>query len=121
MKMKRLRSGEIEGVAEGTAIPLNYTAATALNRPPTEPPPPDPLIVLHGLTEVLARLATVLDRPPVERMVSRKDFAAIIRVSLPVLDRMRAAGKLPRPDMYISRSPRWRADTIRAWIERGGR
>jgi predicted DNA-binding transcriptional regulator AlpA len=37
------------------------------------------------------------------------------------IERLRAAGKLPRPDILIGRSPRWRASTIQTWVERGGR
>ncbi len=37
------------------------------------------------------------------------------------IERMRAAGKLPPPDLFIGNSPRWREETIQAWIERGGR
>jgi predicted DNA-binding transcriptional regulator AlpA len=37
------------------------------------------------------------------------------------IERLRASGKLPRPDLSIGRSPRWRASTIQAWVERGGR
>ncbi|MGO9810707.1 MAG: helix-turn-helix transcriptional regulator [Isosphaeraceae bacterium] len=38
------------------------------------------------------------------------------------IERMRASGKLPKPDLLIGRrSPRWLASTIQAWIERGGR
>jgi hypothetical protein len=81
----------------------------------------DVLAALRALPPLLARLAGALDRPPVETLLTRKDFARVIRVSTAVFDRLRAGGKLPIHDMYISRSHRWRADTIRAWIERRGR
>jgi len=31
------------------------------------------------------------------------------------------AGKVPKPDIKIGKMPRWKAATIRAWIERGGK
>ena len=38
------------------------------------------------------------------------------------VDRMRSSGRLPKPDLIVGRrSPRWRAATIRAWIESGGK
>jgi predicted DNA-binding transcriptional regulator AlpA len=38
------------------------------------------------------------------------------------IERLRASGKLPKPDLLIGRrSPRWLESTIQAWIERGGR
>ena len=38
------------------------------------------------------------------------------------IERMRASGKLPKPDLLIARhSPRWRVSTIQAWIDRGGK
>jgi predicted DNA-binding transcriptional regulator AlpA len=36
------------------------------------------------------------------------------------LERMRTAGQFPPPDVMIGRSPRWRPETIRRWVERGG-
>ncbi len=33
----------------------------------------------------------------------------------------KGAGKVPKPDIKIGKTPRRKAGTIRAWIERGGR
>jgi hypothetical protein len=38
-----------------------------------------------------------------------------------IVERIRSAGRIPRPDMHVGRRPRWSAATIRARIERGGR
>jgi len=53
-------------------------------------------------------------------LVTRDDIADALRVDKRTLDRLRSAGKLPKPDLFIFRSSRWRPETIRAWIESGG-
>jgi len=57
----------------------------------------------------------------VEALIARDDLAAILRVDTRTIDRMRSRGDLPKPDLHVSRSPRWTAARIRAWIEGGGR
>jgi hypothetical protein len=37
-----------------------------------------------------------------------------------LVERMRSAGKIPKPDIKIGKMPRWKPETIRRWIERGG-
>jgi hypothetical protein len=34
---------------------------------------------------------------------------------------MRSAGQLPRPDVQLGRLPRWKPETLRDFIARGGR
>jgi predicted DNA-binding transcriptional regulator AlpA len=54
----------------------------------------------------------------IEPLLSRRDLANVLRTSLRSLDRLQASGRLPKPDMYLSaRQPRWRAETIRTWID----
>jgi predicted DNA-binding transcriptional regulator AlpA len=49
------------------------------------------------------------------------DLCRILGIDRRSLERMRSAGRLPRPTMYVCRrSPRWTAEVIRAWIEQGG-
>jgi hypothetical protein len=84
------------------------------------------LAELVKLPSLLARLADALDRQTaaglIEPVLTRRDLARALRVSLPLLDRLRAAGRLLKPDLLLSRrSPRWRAAAVRAWIEKGGR
>jgi predicted DNA-binding transcriptional regulator AlpA len=54
---------------------------------------------------------------PIEPLLSVTDLARILAVSRRSLERLRAAGKLPRPDLHLGRSPRWRAETIRRWLD----
>lgn len=60
------------------------------------------------------------DTPPViggiEPMLSVDDLARILSGSRRTVERMRSAGKLPRPDLHLGKCPRWRPDTVRAWI-----
>ena len=59
---------------------------------------------------------------PVERLTYRlADLAKALGISRRALERERSAGRLPRPDLSIGRMPLWRVETIRRWIERGGR
>jgi predicted DNA-binding transcriptional regulator AlpA len=64
---------------------------------------------------------------PIEAALTLDDLACLLAASRRTVERMRAAGKLPRPDFRVGRMPRWRPETIRAWLEsqqaegRGGR
>ena len=58
---------------------------------------------------------------PIQPLVTKDDLEAILRVDKRTIDRMRSSGKLPKPDVMISRFPRWRVETIRGWLERGGK
>jgi hypothetical protein len=67
------------------------------------------------------------DPPPgaghvIEPLLSIDDLIRILGCCRRVIERMRSAGRLPRPDLYVGRMPRWRyTKTILPWIERGGR
>ena len=63
-----------------------------------------------------------LRRPlPIEPLLSQADLCRVLATSQRSIDRLRSSGRLPPPDLAIGRSPRWRASTIRSWIDRGGR
>ena len=82
---------------------------------------------LAKLTSLLPDLADALDRqskshPPVARMTLRLDEVAdALGVSRRVLERERAAGRMPKPDRRIGKMPLWRVETIHAWINSGGK
>ena len=61
--------------------------------------------------------------PPrtIEPMLGIDELARILAASRRSIERLRSAGKLPKPDLHIGRMPRWKAETIRRWIEGGGR
>ena len=86
------------------------------------------------LPQVLAELSAILllvrdtlnrqadERLRVEPLALRLDeLADAVGVSRRALERERAAGRLPKPDLHIGKMPLWRVETIRAWLERGGR
>jgi predicted DNA-binding transcriptional regulator AlpA len=56
----------------------------------------------------------------IEPLLSVRDLTRLLSRSRRLLEQMRAAGRLPRPDFMLGRLPRWKAATIRAWIESGG-
>lgn len=51
-----------------------------------------------------------------EPLLGVDDIADTLSVGRRTVERMRSAGKLPRPDLHIGRLPRWQAATIRAWL-----
>jgi predicted DNA-binding transcriptional regulator AlpA len=57
----------------------------------------------------------------IEPMVGIDGLAAWLGCSRRLVERMRSGGKVPKPDIKIGKMPRWKAATIRAWIERGGK
>jgi hypothetical protein len=77
------------------------------------------------LNDVLGALRAVLDRREVaglvEPLLDRSDLGNVLKCSLVTLDRLKSAGKLPKPDLILGRSPRWRAESIRAFLAKGGR
>jgi predicted DNA-binding transcriptional regulator AlpA len=54
-------------------------------------------------------------------LITKGDLERILQIDSRTIDRMRSSGKLPKPDLFLSRMPRWKAETIRAWIEGGGK
>ena len=72
------------------------------------------------MIEPTAQLAT--SKPSLDRMTYRlDDVAAALGISRRAIERERSAGRFPRPDLKIGRMPLWRPETIREWIEKGGR
>jgi len=63
--------------------------------------------------------------PQIQPLLAMADLCQILRISRSKLERLRAAGKIPPPDLdlrTVSKPiPRWRRETIDRWIERGGR
>ncbi len=87
------------------------------------------------------RLADMIDRQPeapaarpqagsprgrtlpasIEPMLHIDDLAELLSCSSRLVERMRSAGKIPKPDIHVGKCPRWKPATIRAWIDRGGK
>ena len=55
----------------------------------------------------------------IEPMLGMDDLAAILSCSRRLVERMRSAGKFPKPDLHVGRCPRWTPATIRTWIAGG--
>lgn len=56
--------------------------------------------------------------PPIERLYSTDDLADVLNVGRRTVERLRSAGKLPKPDLHVGKMPRWRPETVRAWLDR---
>src|SRR4051812_41595585 len=123
---ERPRTGGSEAAANKQYTRAHSTPPSS--RPEaTEPPAGITLAgALAELTAILPRLADALGRrpeskPPVDRFALRLDeLADAFGVSRRALERERAAGRLPKPDLHIGKMPLWRVETVRAWLERGG-
>jgi hypothetical protein len=60
--------------------------------------------------------------PAVEPMLSIADLAAMLNASRRTTERLKSAGKLPKPDLHVGKMPRWKPETVRSWIDAlGGR
>jgi excisionase family DNA binding protein len=56
----------------------------------------------------------------IEPLIGKKEIATTLGVSVRLLERLISGGRFPAPDVVFSRLPRWRRETVREWIERGG-
>lgn len=66
-------------------------------------------------------IATPLETARVRWAMRISEVADALGVSRRMIERERAAGRFPRPDLVIGRMPLWKPETIRALLERGGR
>jgi hypothetical protein len=75
-----------------------------------------------GETSQLNPTAPTCPEPSLPRLTYRlDDLARALGISRRALERERAAGRMPRPDLTIGRMPLWRVETIQAWLEGSGR
>jgi predicted DNA-binding transcriptional regulator AlpA len=59
---------------------------------------------------------------PLPRLTLRLDeVAKSLGVSRRLLEKQRSAGQFPKPDLQMGKAPLWQPETIRKWIEAGGR
>lgn len=49
--------------------------------------------------------------------LSRERLAEMLDISTRTIDRRVDEGKLPPPDLYVGRQPRWKLATIEAWLQ----
>jgi predicted DNA-binding transcriptional regulator AlpA len=65
--------------------------------------------------------ALVIPSGPPRLTYRLAEAATMLGISRRTLERQRAAGRFPRPDLHVGKAPLWKIETLRAWIERGGR
>jgi hypothetical protein len=141
IKHERPQIGGSEAAAVETSTQSHFTAPAppdqdpfrpATGRPPDAAAPKRPLTAFEALarlTEILPRLTSAVERleradrrPPVEPMALRpEDLEAAIGVDNRTIQRWRSSGKFPAPDIRHGHTLLWRVETVRAWLERGGR
>ena len=87
-----------------------------------------PVAVLRELIAILLGLRQALEgrksdkRPRIEPMTLRIDeVAEALGVSRRIIERERSAGRFPKPDLTIGKMPLWRVESVRSYLERGGR
>ena len=56
----------------------------------------------------------------VEPLLSVRDVADALGCGRRTIERMRSAGKFPRPDLHVGKLPRWKRETLTRWIAEGG-
>jgi excisionase family DNA binding protein len=104
---------------EGAASNTKYSDRTTPARPTPAP--------IEAVVDHLRETALSFAKPcptlatAIGPLLTIEDLAALLKCSRRLVERMRSAGKLPPPDLHVGRMPRWKAATIRAWIEKGGR
>jgi hypothetical protein len=68
---------------------------------------------VHRLSEIMEGV--------IERLAYRLDeIARSLGVSRRLIERERAAGRFPPPDLQIGRVPLWSRETLVRWISEGG-
>jgi predicted DNA-binding transcriptional regulator AlpA len=72
-------------------------------------------------TEKLANMPGLTPAADIEPLLRQSDLPRVLSCSLRTVERLRVSGKLPRPDLHLGRSPRWKRSTISAWIAGGGK
>jgi predicted DNA-binding transcriptional regulator AlpA len=79
-----------------------------------------------ALADVLRELSAVLsslrrEPAPVPRMTYRLDeLADSLGVSRRCIERERAAGRFPRPDLIVGKMPLWKPATVENWMSSKG-
>lgn len=56
----------------------------------------------------------------IEELLSARDLAGVLGVSVRSIWRWVSSGRLPKPDLRYGQLVRWRPETITAWIANGG-
>jgi predicted DNA-binding transcriptional regulator AlpA len=52
-----------------------------------------------------------------EQLVSLEGLTTFLNTSRRTVERLKASGKLPKPDIRLGRMPRWRPETLLGWLE----
>lgn len=91
-------------------------------RTPAKGPTPE---IVWVVNDILIDRAAEHKSQPVARLTYRlKELAVALGVAERTIDRERAAGRFPKPDLMIGlgkrKTPLWMRDTIVRWLAEGG-
>jgi predicted DNA-binding transcriptional regulator AlpA len=93
----------------------------AVPKPATHPSGPLSLADSIGPQDLAVKLGLTM-AAAIKPLLRISDLERLLACNRRTIERMRACGRLPKPDLLIGRrSPRWRVSTIQAWIDRGGK
>jgi predicted DNA-binding transcriptional regulator AlpA len=115
--------GDVDDPRQDHPIALSPAVTT---RPKADEPPEgvSPLAaVMQELADILPGLKLALEhcaraKPTVECLTYRIDQVAdSLGMSRRAIERERAAGRFPAPDLHIGKAPLWRPETIRDWLD----
>ena len=82
---------------------------------------PQVVALLARIADRLDQVGRALADPAPERLTLRlDDLAAMLGMDRRTIERARSAGRFPRPDLHVGKSPLWRPETVQGWIARGG-
>jgi hypothetical protein len=85
---------------------------------PSVTPPPERLLCAKFATEKLAESVPQSEVAPLAYGVAA--VAHLLSHSRRTIERERAAGRFPEPDLHIGKRPLWTRDTLVRWIAEGG-
>ena len=75
--------------------------------------PPGMIHLPENAARAVARLALA----GIEPLLETEDWVLVLACSRREVEKLRSSGKLPPPDEHVGKMPRWRASTVRRWLE----
>lgn len=55
--------------------------------------------------------------PALQPLLTTAELASFLGCSRRTIEKLKARGDLPAPDVLVGRMPRWRRETIEEWID----
>lgn len=98
------------------------TSAEPMIEAPASPAADPAIQLLERIAASLDTLNRALAEPPAPRLLLRLDEVEVATgLDKRTIQRERSAGRFPEPSVQLGRAPLWTPESLRAWIEAGGR